>query len=111
MRSSLLLSAPIAAALAFAFAGCVADRAALAQETAAKGVFHGVGVVKAIDATTGALTLDHEAIVGFMEAMEMMYRVEPRELSAGLRVGDRVAFDIDAERYAIVGVKVLNSAK
>ena len=104
MRSSLLLSAPIAAALAFAFAGCVADRAALAQETAAKGVFHGVGVVKAIDATTGALTLDHEA-------MEMMYRVEPRELSAGLRVGDRVAFDIDAERYAIVGVKVLNSAK
>jgi Cu/Ag efflux protein CusF len=112
MRSSLLLSAPIAAALtfAFAFAG-FADRVAFAQETAAKGVFHGVGVVKAIDRTTGALTLDHEAIVGFMEAMEMMYRVEPRELSAGLHVGDRVAFDIDAERYAIVGVRVLNSAK
>ena len=48
---------------------------AQAQETAATGIFHGVGVVKAIDAATGALTLDHEEIKGFMAAMEMMYRV------------------------------------
>ena len=111
MRSSLLAAAPVAAALVLAFAGCAPDRAALAQETAAKGIFHGVGIVKAIDAATGALTLDHEDIVGFMAAMEMMYRVEPRELSAGVRVGDRVAFDIDAERYVIVAVKVLGGAK
>ncbi len=84
---------------------------AQAQETAATGIFHGVGVVKAIDAATGALTLDHEEIKGFMAAMEMMYRVKPREISAGLRVGDRVAFDIDAEHYTIVGVKVIEPAK
>jgi Cu(I)/Ag(I) efflux system protein CusF len=82
-----------------------------AQESEASGVFHGVGVVKAVDSAKGWLTLDHEAIKGFMGAMEMMYRVEPPRLTAGLRVGDRVAFDIDAGRYAIVGVKVLDKAK
>ena len=81
------------------------------QETAATGVFHGVGVVTAVDGAKGWLTLDHEAIKGFMCAMEMMYRVEPPRLTADLRVGDRVAFDIDAGRYVIVGVKVLDSAK
>lgn len=84
---------------------------ALAQESAATGVFHGVGTVTAVDNAKGWLTLDHKAIAGFMGAMEMMYRVEPARLTAGLRVGDRVAFDIDAGRYAIVGVKVVDRAK
>ncbi len=82
-----------------------------AFEGEASGVFHGAGVVKAVDSAKGWLTLDHEAISGFMDAMEMMYRVEPPRLTADLQVGDRVAFDIDAGRYVIVGVKVLNSAK
>jgi Cu/Ag efflux protein CusF len=81
------------------------------QESAAIGVFRGVGVVTAVDGAKGWLTLDHEAIKGFMCAMEMMYRVEPPRLSAGLHVGDRVAFDIDAGRYAIVGVRVLDDAE
>jgi len=85
--------------------------AAHAQESASSGVFHGVGIVKAVDRAKGWLTLDHKAIDGFMGAMEMMYRVEPARLTAGLKVGDRVAFDIDAGRYAIVGVKVLDKAK
>ena len=84
---------------------------AVAQESAASGVFHGVGIIKAVDSAKGWLTLDHEAIDGFMGAMQMMYRVEPPRLTVGLRVGDRIAFDIDAGRYAIVGVNVLNSAK
>jgi Cu/Ag efflux protein CusF len=82
-----------------------------AQESAASGIFHGVGVVTAIDATTGALTLDHEDIKGLMPAMVMMYRVEPRRLSDGLRKGDKIAFDIDAGRYTITGVKILQPAK
>ena len=85
--------------------------AALAQESATSGVFHGVGIVKAVDRAKGWLTLDHKAIDGFMGAMEMMYRVEPPRLTVGLKVGDRVAFDIDAGRYAIVGVRVLDKAK
>ena len=82
------------------------EASAQTQETAATGVFHGVGVVTAVDCAKGWLTLDHEAIKGFMCAMEMMYRVEPPRLTADLRVGDRVAFDIDAGRYVIVGVKI-----
>lgn len=81
------------------------------EETAAAGVFHGAGVVKAIGATKGWLTLGHAEIKGFMPAMVMMYRVEPPELSANLHVGDRVAFDIDAERYTIIGAKVIYRAK
>ena len=46
-----------------------------------------------------------------MCAMEMMYRVDPGALSAGLHVGDRIAFDIDAGRETVVGVKVLEPAK
>jgi len=85
--------------------------AALAQPAAATGVFHGVGVVTAIDPQTGALTLDHGEIKGFMGAMEMMYRVDPSALSAGLHVGNRVGFDIDAGRETIVSVKRLEPAK
>ncbi len=108
--------------LAAAFGTASADRAFQAaatlctgstqiHATAATGVRHGVGVVKAIGASTGWLTLDHEEIKGFMAAMEMMYSVEPRELSASLRVGDRVAFDIDAEHLIVVGVKIVEPAK
>ena len=84
---------------------------AVAEESAASGVFHGVGIVTAVDSAKGWLTLDHKAIDGFMGAMEMMYRVEPPRLTAGLRIGARVAFDIDAGRYAIVGVQTLDDPK
>ena len=82
-----------------------------AQESEAGGVFHGVGVVTAVDRAKGWLTLDHEAINGFMGAMEMTYRVDPPRLAADLRGGDRVAFDIDASRYAVVAVKLLPRAQ
>jgi len=81
------------------------------QASAATGIFHGVGVVTAVDGAKGWLTVDHEAIKGFMCAMEMMYRVEPPRLTAELKVGDSVAFDIDAGHEAIVGVEVLETAK
>jgi Cu/Ag efflux protein CusF len=84
---------------------------ASAQPAAATGVFHGVGVVTAIDPKNGALTIDHGEITGFMGAMEMMYRVDPATLSAGLHVGDRVAFAIDGARETIVGVTVTEPAK
>jgi len=96
---------------AFQAASALCTASARGHDTAAKGVLHGVGVVKAIDAATGWLTLDHEEIKGFMDAMEMMYTAEPRDLGFGLRVGDRVAFDIDPERIAIVGVRIVEPAK
>jgi Cu/Ag efflux protein CusF len=83
------------------------DQWRVQAETAATGIFHGVGVVTAIDAASGALTLDHEDIIGLMPAMVMMYRVQSPDLSRGLGVGDRIAFDVDGKTYTIVGVKRL----
>jgi len=110
-RSFALVS--MALALAGGGAGGSVEGAvpATAQESQATGIFHGVGVVRAIDGASGALTIDHEEIKGFMAAMEMMYRVDPSSLSEGLRAGDRIAFEIDARRYTIVGVKVVERAK
>jgi Cu/Ag efflux protein CusF len=84
--------------------------ASSAQAEGTADVFHGVGVVTAVDSAKGWLTVDHDEIKGFMCAMEMMYRVEPPRLTANVRVGDRVAFDIDAARETIVGVRVVKAA-
>jgi len=84
---------------------------AQAQQGEPEGIFRGVGVVKAIDAATGALTLNHEDIKGLMPAMEMMYRVDPRSLSEGLRPGDKIDFDVDAKTYTIRDVKLIERAK
>jgi Cu/Ag efflux protein CusF len=84
----------------------------LAQaEQAEPALFHGIGVVTAIDPATGSLTLDHEEIKGLMPAMEMMYRVDPRSLSEGLRAGDKVDFAVEAKTYTIRGVKLIERAK
>jgi Cu/Ag efflux protein CusF len=84
---------------------------AQAQQGEPGGLFNGVGVITAIDPTTGSLTLDHEEIKGLMPAMEMMYRVDPRSLSAGLRAGDKIDFAVDAKTYTIRGVKLIERAK
>jgi Cu/Ag efflux protein CusF len=85
--------------------------AAAAGEMAAKGIFEGHGVVRAIAPGTGALTLAHDDIKGFMPAMEMMYRVSAPEISKDLRPGDEVNFKIDAEKYVITEVKLIAHAK
>jgi Cu(I)/Ag(I) efflux system periplasmic protein CusF len=83
----------------------VAPLRAAQVETAATGVFHGVGVVKDIQRSTGALTLDHEDIKGLMPAMIMMYRVKTPAVSQGLEVGDRVEFQVDAKSYTILSAR------
>jgi Cu/Ag efflux protein CusF len=79
-----------------------------AQETATRGIFHGHGIVKAVAPKTGALTLSHDDIKGFMPAMEMMYRVRTPEVSNGLRPGDTIDFTIDAAKYIILDAKLVS---
>jgi Cu/Ag efflux protein CusF len=78
---------------------------AAAGQEAMSGVFAGHGVVKAVQAGTGVLTIKHDDIKGFMSAMEMMYKVKNPGLSRDLRPGDVVDFKIDASNYTIVEVK------
>jgi Cu/Ag efflux protein CusF len=103
MRTALRFALPVA----FGLAGSAVS----AQEMATKGIFSGHGVVRAIAPDTGALTLSHDDIKGFMPAMEMMYRVKNPEISKDLRRGDEVDFKIDAEKYVIVEVTLLAHAR
>jgi protein SCO1 len=97
-------------ALALAALGLAAGPAR-AQETAATGIFAGHGTVKAVAPGTGWLTLDHDAIKGFMCAMEMMFQVKSPDLSKDLHPGDVVDFKIDAAKYVIVEVRRVDPAK
>lgn len=83
---------------------------AQASPDAAK-LFHGVGVVTAIDVKSGLITLNHENISGLMDAMEMEYQTKPAELAEGLNVGDKVDFTVDSRNLTIIDVKKLPSAK
>jgi len=78
---------------------------AIAHADEAPKIFHGVGVVTAVDPDSGMLTVDHGDIPGLMDAMEMAYKVGPPELSAGLRKGDTIAFGVDGRTYTIVEIK------
>ena len=91
--------------------GFVPPTAALSQETTQPSLFHGHGIVKAIQPGTGALTLDHDDIKGFMPAMEMMYRVCSTELSKDLKPGGTVEFTIDAAKDDITEVKLVSHAR
>ncbi len=50
---------------------------ALASADEAPKIFHGVGTVTGVDAASGVLTVDHGDSPGFMDAMEMAYKVRP----------------------------------
>lgn len=68
-------------------------------------IFHGVGVVTAVEPGSGVLSVDHGDIPGLMDAMEMTYKVRPAALSAGLSKGDTIAFGVDGKTYTIVEIK------
>ncbi len=91
--------------------GIALGGAVRAQELAVTGIFQGHGIVRAVQPGTGALTLSHDDIKGFMPAMEMMYRVRTPEVSKGLRPGDTIDFTIDAAKYIILDAKLVSHAK
>jgi Cu/Ag efflux protein CusF len=100
-----------AATLPLATAFALTVSTAPGQETAARGILEGHGVVKAVAPRADALTLSHDEIKGFMPAMEMMYRVRSPELVKNLKPGDVIDFKIDAEKYTIVEVKRVTPTK
>ncbi|MDI9849316.1 copper-binding protein [Rhodoblastus sp. 17X3] len=81
------------------------------QKGEPSGLFHGTGMVLAVDEKTGALTLRHSDIPGFMPAMEMMFRVDPPDLSNGLRRGDKIVFSIEGPGGIIRSVKLIQRAE
>jgi Cu/Ag efflux protein CusF len=98
-------------ALPLIVCGLAAGDAAEAQETGAKGVFYGHGLVKAVEPGTGWVTLAHNDITGCMPAMEMMFRVRAPEVSRDLRPGDTIDFTLDCGDYIILDAKLVSHAK
>lgn len=69
---------------------------------------HGMaaGTVTAIDAAKGTITLDHGAMGGLgWPAMTMSFTVKPEQLS-GIKVGDKVDFEIDWDGKAGTVTKI-----
>jgi protein SCO1/2 len=91
--------------LAFVAFGGARGSFGWAQTKEASNLFHGVGVVTDLDVASAAVTLDHEAIPGLMDAMEMAYRVRSPSLIDGLHKGDKIEFTVEGSTYVIVGVK------
>ena len=84
----------------------MAGMAGHGPQSSAEGDVEGVGVVVSVTPGKGRLVLDHEAIEGFMGAMEMSYAVAPASLLEGIKAGDKVRFTIDTQKRMIVGVTV-----
>ena len=54
----------------------------------------GVGVIRAIDAKAGTLTIQHGPIAAVSwPAMTMTFKAKPANLLAGLKVGQTIGFD------------------
>jgi len=84
----------------------VVNLAAFAEKPKMKrGRVDGVGTVVEVRNKKNRIVLDHEAIEGHMEAMEMAYKVESAALLDGLEPGEKVVFTIDMENKTIVAIR------
>lgn len=61
-------------------------------------VAHGVGVIKSIDVKTAMITLNHQAIKELnWPPMSMGFKVADPKLLDGLKVGQKVAFELKSQ--------------
>jgi Cu(I)/Ag(I) efflux system protein CusF len=66
-----------------------------ADSAAAAKTGESTAVVKAVDAASGAITLDHQPIPGVgWPAMTMTFKATPPSLLSGIKPGDKVAFSV-----------------
>ncbi len=98
-----IIAIAAAGALAVGVAGCSppapqADMPATTETAAATGPIRGAGVVKAVDASTGSITLDHEPIEAIKwGAMTMEFKATDPAILQGVVVGDHVAFELKSK--------------
>ncbi len=71
-------------------------------------LFDGVGTVLAVLPRQGRVLIKHDAIKGYMAAMEMSFAVARPELMQDLREGDKVAFKVNGTTSQLVEVRLLD---
>src|SRR5580658_7421224 len=97
MRFSIVSAALSLAILTGCHAGPTPEQPAVEQPSAQDAhtkVYHLRGKVIAADPATGQVTLQHEAIPGFMDAMTMPYRLKDPGILGELHPGDEITADL-----------------
>lgn len=79
------------------FAGCSRKAAPPAPQARSAQQYHVRGIVVASDAKTGEVTLDAEAIPGYMAAMTMPYQLRQPEIASELHRGDTITATMTPE--------------
>jgi Cu/Ag efflux protein CusF len=105
MRS--LIISMTAAVMLFAACSSGSDAKKRADAPEQEIVYAVRGVVKKVDPAAGKLTIDHEAIEGYMQAMEMELDAEDTALSADPKPGERVEFELRrvGSRLTVISLK------
>lgn len=70
------------------------------------------GVVKKVDPEAGKITIDHEAIEGYMQAMEMEFYADDGAMSADAKPGDKVEFELRrvGSKLTVISLKKVGEA-
>lgn len=82
--------------------------ASLKPPTTVKSVT-GVGRIVALMPQTQEVVIDHDEILGFMDAMTMGYKVNSAALLKGVKPGDQVRFTLDTNRRTITKIDKLKN--
>lgn len=100
-RSAFLSLAALAATPALAQHQHMDGMAGMDMSAPATKTGQGIGVIIAIDAKAGSLTIRHEPIQALSwPAMTMTFKANPPTLLKGLAVGQRIGFDVKAQGMA-----------
>ena len=91
--------------VAVSFAVCLI--ASLAQAQQGKKAYTLKGKVEAINASTKSLTVNHEKVEGWMEAMTMAYAVDKEEVLKQVKVGDHISAKVYDGDYTLHDVRVI----
>ncbi|MBV8113562.1 MAG: SCO family protein [Silvibacterium sp.] len=105
------LPASLLLCLLIVFPGC--RRSATQARNQAEKTYHIRGVVVAIDPAKGAVTLDTDAIPGYMDAMIMPYTLKNPGIIGELHTGDTITADLftSDSANAIDNIVVVGQAK
>jgi Cu/Ag efflux protein CusF len=83
-----------------------ADSTKVQAGAAVKKSFTLRGVVEGVDAKAGRVTVNHEKVEGWMDAMTMAYAVDKPEELQKLKPGDRIEATVYQDEYKLYNIKV-----
>lgn len=100
-------------ALLVVFTGCSRNSTHLTHTATGEKSYHIRGVIVSTDAAKGAVTLDAEAIPGYMEAMIMPYSLRNPGIISELHPGDTITADLFASESesALDNIVIVGQAK